>query len=115
VVVAYDGSDASRAAVRTARRLFAGRPAVAVRAGADSAIASEGAALAREHGLRCTSETITRDGAAEAVLAAAGSADASAVIAGSRGRGAVASTLLGSFSTSLLREASLPVLIAKAA
>jgi nucleotide-binding universal stress UspA family protein len=49
------------------------------------------------------------------VLAAAGSADASAVIAGSRGRGAVASTLLGSFSTSLPREASLPVLIAKAA
>jgi nucleotide-binding universal stress UspA family protein len=114
VVVAYDGSEAGRSAIRAAGRLLAGRESVVVHAGSDSLIARKGAALARELGLRCTNETVAPEpDAPEALIAAAHRAGAPVVIAGSRGRGAITSTLLGSFSTALLREAALPVLIAK--
>lgn len=114
VVVAYDGAEPARSAIRAASRLLAGREMAVVHAGSDSFIAPEGAALARGLGLHCTDETVEpAPDAPEAVIAAASRADAPVVIAGSRGRGAITSTLLGSFSTALLREAALPVLIAK--
>ena len=82
-----------------------------VHAGSDSFIAREGAAQARALGLRCTEETVEPEpDAPEALIAAAHGADAPVVITGSRGRGAVTSTLLGSFSTAVLREAALPVI-----
>lgn len=115
MVIAYDGSDPARIAVRTAGRLLAGRDAVVVHAGSDSSVAREGAALARELGLRYTDLTVEPvPGAADALVRAARFTGAPLVIAGSRGRGAVAAKLLGSFSTALLREAAMPVLIAKA-
>lgn len=115
VVFAYDGSEPARSAIRTAGRLLAGSGSVVVHAGSDSFIARDGAALARGLGLRCTDETVEPEpDPPEALIAAAHGADAPVVIAGSRGRGAITSTLLGSFSTALLREAALPVLIAKA-
>jgi nucleotide-binding universal stress UspA family protein len=114
VVVAYDGSEHAHSAIRTAGRLLPGRETVVVHAGSDTFIAREGAALARALGLRCTDETVEPEpDASEALIAAAHRADAPVVIAGSRGRGAVASTLLGSYSTAILRDAALPVLIAK--
>ena len=77
-----------------------------------AAVAAEGAALAREHGLDARPELAEADGSAwRGLLAAARSASAAAVIAGSRGRGAVASTVLGSVSAGLVHNADVPVLV----
>jgi nucleotide-binding universal stress UspA family protein len=77
-----------------------------------AAVAAEGAALAREHGLVARPELAEADGSAwRGLLAAARAASAAAVIAGSRGRGAVASTVLGSVSSGLVHNADLPVLV----
>jgi nucleotide-binding universal stress UspA family protein len=121
LAIAYDGSDHARAAVRTAAGLFPGREAIAVHV-ADTAesdaetavaVAQEGAELARECGLNCRAQRVDANRSpAAAVLQAAHAAGASVVVAGSRGRGSVASTLLGSVSTALVHGASLPVLIA---
>ena len=92
-------------------RLLPGRETVVVHAGSGSLTAGEGAALARALGLRCTDETVEPGpDAPEALIAAAHRAGAPAVIVGSRGRGAVTSTLLGSFLTAVPREAALPVI-----
>jgi nucleotide-binding universal stress UspA family protein len=115
VVVGYDGREPSRRAVLTAGRLLGGRETAVVHAGPEALIAREGAALARELGLHCSEWTVEpRPSAAAAVAAVARSVGASVVVSGSRGRGAVASTLLGSFSTALIGETPSPVLIAKA-
>jgi nucleotide-binding universal stress UspA family protein len=115
VVIGYDGKEPSRRAVVTAGRLFARRETAVVHAGREPLIAREGAALARELGLRCSEWTVEPEpSAAAAVAAVALSAGGTILVTGSRGRGAVASTLLGSFSTELLRAAPAPVLIAKA-
>ena len=77
-----------------------------------TAIAAEGAELAREHGLEARHEAAEESGPPwRGLLAAAGSASASAVIAGSRGRGAVASSVLGSVSAGLVHNADVPVLV----
>ena len=77
-----------------------------------AAVAAEGAALAREHGLDARPELAEAEGAAwRGLLAAAQTASAGAVIAGSRGRGAVAATVLGSVSSGLVHNADVPVLV----
>jgi nucleotide-binding universal stress UspA family protein len=77
-----------------------------------AAVAAEGAALAREHGLQARPELVDADGAAwRGLLAAAKTASAGAVIAGSRGRGAMASSVLGSVSSGLVHNADVPVLV----
>jgi len=77
-----------------------------------AAVAAEGAELAREHGLEARPEAAEASGPPwRGLLAAAGGASASAVIAGSRGRGAVASSVLGSVSAGLVHNADVPVLV----
>lgn len=74
--------------------------------------ADEGAALARELGLEA--EAIAPEsgaGSSQGLLHAAREAGAAVVLAGSRGRGAAASTILGSVTTGLVTAAELPVLV----
>jgi nucleotide-binding universal stress UspA family protein len=75
-------------------------------------VAEEGAALAREAGLEATGETIESPASIWRALAeAAVRLDATAIVAGSRGRGSVASALLGSVSSGLVHNASTPSLV----
>jgi nucleotide-binding universal stress UspA family protein len=146
VVVGYDGSDSSRAAVERAARLLAARELLVVhvweslirhsvsgralaalplqevreltgdldayfRAVADD-VAEEGAALAREAGAEARSRAVEAAGPAwNGLLAAARTAGASLVVAGSRGRGGLAAGILGSVSSGLVYEAAMPVLV----
>jgi nucleotide-binding universal stress UspA family protein len=74
--------------------------------------ADAGAAFARELGLEAEATTSESGrGAAHALLHVARERHASVVLAGSRGRGAVASTVLGSVATGLVTAAALPVLV----
>jgi nucleotide-binding universal stress UspA family protein len=75
--------------------------------------AEEGAALAREHGLQARALAVeSGSGAWRALLATAHSEGAALIAAGSRGRGAFASSMLGSVSAALVHNADRPVLIA---
>jgi nucleotide-binding universal stress UspA family protein len=74
--------------------------------------AGQGAALAHERGLQARPEAVEASGAAwRGLLATARTASAAAVIAGARGRGAMASTVLGSVTSGLVHNADLPVLV----
>ena len=135
VVVAADGSTAAAAALGWGARFAAreGRPLVVVHAcgqpGAmddfEDIVASErgllsvGRAIAREavHTARLTDPTLTVDSVvtmgapADVLLEAAESA--AAVVMGARGRGAVASALLGSVSSVVIRQARSPVVVVR--
>ncbi|MGO9489119.1 MAG: universal stress protein [Solirubrobacteraceae bacterium] len=75
--------------------------------------AEEGAALAREHGFEA-SYRVERvaEGPARAIIEIADELDASVIVCGRRGRGAVASTLLGSVSRALVARSGRAVLVA---
>ena len=74
--------------------------------------AEEGAELARQHGLEARTESVeSATGVWRTLLEATATLGAGIVVAGSRGRGAIASTLLGSVSSGLVHNAELPVLI----
>lgn len=80
----------------------------------DRAPVEEAEALAAEHGVPARSEVFSGNPADE-IVAYADSADADLIVVGSRGRGAVASTLLGSVSRGVLHEARRPVLVVRGA
>jgi len=75
-------------------------------------LAEQGATLARERGLEASAvEHEARGSAWHGVAAAALDAGASLIVVGSRGRGAVTATVLGSVSSGLAHNAETPVLI----
>ena len=81
---------------------------------AAASVVEEGVALAREAGLDASGEAIeSGSGAWRALAEFAGDRHATAIVAGSRGRGGLASAILGSVSSGLVHNAELPVLIVR--
>jgi nucleotide-binding universal stress UspA family protein len=75
-------------------------------------IAERGLELAATAGLTLETHVAVRDGSeSQAILAEADAVDADVIVCGSRGRGGVARSLLGSTSTSVLHHAGRPVLV----
>jgi nucleotide-binding universal stress UspA family protein len=117
LVAAYDGSEGARSALRfaaahlTPRKLVVAAVQRPAHSGAADA-AAEGAELARSLGLDASGEAIEQGGPAwRALVDVARTRRAVAVLAGSRGRGAAAATLLGSVTTGLVQAAAVPVLV----
>jgi nucleotide-binding universal stress UspA family protein len=78
-------------------------------------IAARGTALANSAGLRLEHHTALREDATwQTILAVADADDADVIVCGSRGRGGIARSLLGSTSTSVLHHATRPVLVVPA-
>ncbi len=77
-------------------------------------LAEEGQTLAKELGLDARVELAASSGGKwRAVAAAAATADASVLVAGSRGRGSVASAILGSVSAALGHNADRPTMVVR--
>jgi nucleotide-binding universal stress UspA family protein len=74
----------------------------------------EGVALAREAGLDASGEAIeSGSGAWRALAEVANERGAAVIVAGSRGRGGLASTILGSVSSGLVHNAETPAMIVR--
>ena len=74
----------------------------------------EAARLAESYGIAIAAEVLAGDPADE-IVAYADNHDVDLIVVGSRGRGTVASTLLGSVSHAVLQEARRPVLVVRGA
>ena len=141
ILIAYDGSDDSRAAIEQASKLFPGERAAVLnvwqrfidtmaRVGGGLGVivdfdeidqdaersagesAEAGAELAREAGLDAQPRTtVVETTIADAILAEAAAIDASVVVCGSRGFTGLKSLMLGSVSHHLLQHADLPVVV----
>lgn len=77
-------------------------------------LAEEGAALAREAGLDAQALAVEdRTSPPDAIVAAAETQHARAIVVGSRGLGALKSKLLGSTSKEVLHRSALPVIVVR--
>jgi nucleotide-binding universal stress UspA family protein len=137
IVIATDGSDAAREAVRIGLELAkdqdaevtfvyvvprfdpgpmgVGVPALAPhRIGeADQAPVVEAERIARAENVRAQAAILKGDPVAE-IVTLADSIDADLIVIGSRGHGAVASVLLGSVSLGVMHETRRPVVVVRA-
>jgi nucleotide-binding universal stress UspA family protein len=141
ILIAYDGSDDSKAAVSEASKLFPGAEATVVtvwqrfvdvmaRAGGGLGVivdyddidkdseaaangkAAEGAKLATEAGLQATARSAVVDSTvADTILSEAAAVDATVVVCGSRGYTGAKSLILGSVSHHILQHADRPVVV----
>jgi len=140
LLIAYDGSTNAKSAVETAASLFPGAEAILLYArqpmesfaahlqghpdfenlqglaaadlDASELVASEGAELARAHGLKAeplVSSTVST--ASEAIIEAAEELDITLIVLGSRGLRGLKATLLGSTSANVLHQATRPTLV----
>ena len=80
----------------------------------DRTLLDEAAATAAEHEIDARTALLRGDPVSE-IVAYADSHDVDLIVVGSRGHGAIASTLLGSVSRGVLGESKRPVLIVRAA
>jgi nucleotide-binding universal stress UspA family protein len=119
VVVAYDGSPPSQAALRAAVQLFGEREFLVVSVwepGLADATAEHGAAIVRDLGAEARVLPPTDDADIADALAALGEQhDAAAIVVGSQGQGGLRSAFLGSTSRRLLHDTDRPVLVVSAA
>ena len=140
-LIAYDGSEAARAAIARAAELLASRPAqvlttwqpvsLAVATGvappayipdletayerSAAKTAAEGVALAEAAGLTATPVVVPEpNGCWTAILDAAEAADAAVIVMGARGLSGVRSALLGSVSSGVVHHSTRPVLVVHA-
>ncbi|MEV5892140.1 universal stress protein [Nonomuraea fuscirosea] len=142
ILIAYDGSDDAKAAIAFAGRQFPGRQAVVLTvwerlamttarasaglmmtfdqtgvedeavAEAMTALARQGAELARQAGLEATSRCEPDSVAVwSTIVDVADELDADLIVTGTRGLGGVRSLLLGSTSDRVLHHARRPVLV----
>ena len=80
----------------------------------DRELLDDALALAREQGVTAMTQ-ILRGDTVDEIVACADSHDVDLLVVGSRGHGAIASSLLGSVSRGVLAETKRPVLIVRAA
>jgi nucleotide-binding universal stress UspA family protein len=83
-------------------------------ADAAASVVDEGVALARHAGLEASGDAVeSGSGAWRALAEVARDRQAAVIVAGSRGRGGVASTILGSVSSGIVHNAQTPALIVR--
>lgn len=127
-LVAYDGSDGSRAALDAATQLLSARELLICHVGGDRQSADSGAApvldeavsRAASAGCKARGVPVPRLGVAaglsgrawRGLVAAADEHQASVVIVGSRGRPAASELVLGSVAMGVLHHAERPVIVA---
>jgi nucleotide-binding universal stress UspA family protein len=125
ILICYDGSPDSRAAVEQAAELFGDQPATVLtvwepfveeideasnKAGEQTA--AEGAALASGLGMTASHKSASQaPTTARTILAEADAIDASAIVMGSRGLTGVKSLLLGSVSHEVVQHADRAVVV----
>jgi nucleotide-binding universal stress UspA family protein len=78
----------------------------------DRMLLVEAAEVAAEHGI-VASTALLRGNTVDEIVAYADTHDVDLIVVGSRGRGAIAGTLLGSVSRGVLRESRRPVLVVR--